>query len=422
MTILSVFSFERIGDRMMTFTVNSELRDKRRVVLPEDGVARPPDEHVRRSNFMTAAVKGTGYNRLATYEIPYELYGLADPTVYTRHWFIAVEQPRLGDFLNRQTHFLKSQSERNKAILSGYTYYGAQLFNTMLRSRAADISELIRTIAFLTYPTALDYAIYEQYAVLHANGLKLPPKSDILKDGEIQHEVIKDIMLENIDWFKDFRKLSLLIRYLYSEFMKIFLKAPRPTVPFTVYRGVRTEHTDTLTYTSTDFWSTSLDPTVTNTFVQPDTGCCVYEIRINPGIPVLFLEPITQFTRELEILLPPGIEYTSSNEVVIKEIYREPGAIQQTIAVIEMTAERFDSSLATYDHLTRVWASERREAGLRLAKSVAKGYVRISPTRSAKRHKPKVSHKSPHSIREHGRTRKLKKWSRGKKYVPVSNE
>ena len=397
----------------MTFTVNSELRDKRRVVLPEDGVERPPAKHVRKSTLMAAAVKGTGYDRLPTYEIPYELYGLADPTVYTRHWFIAVEQPRLGDFLNRQSHFIKSQSERNKAILSGYTYYGAQLFNTMLRSSTVDIYELIRTIAFLTYPTALDYAIYEQYAILHANGLKMPPKSDIFKDGKIQHEVIKDIMLDNIDWFKNFRKLSLLIKYLYSEFMKIFLKAPRSDVPFTVYRGIRTEHMETLTYTSNDFWSTSLDPVVTNTFVHPHTGCCTYEIRINAGIPVLFLEPITQFSRELEILLPPGVQYTSADEVVIKEIYREPDAVPQYIAVIKLTATRFDSSLATYEHLTRVWTNERREAGRSLARSVAKASIRISPTRSVKRYKNKVSLKSPDRTREKGRTRKLKKWSRG---------
>ena len=408
---------------MLSFTVNSELRDKRRVVLPEEGVEyeRPPDEYVRRSTLLAAAVKGTGYDRLPAYEIPYELHGVADPTVYTRHWYIAAEQPRLGDFLNRQTHFLKSQSERNKAILSGYTYYGAQLFNAMLREKSVDVNELVRTIAFLTYPTALDYVIYEQYSILYANGLKMPPKSTLMKGTEIQHDVIKDIILDNIDWFNNFRKLSLLVKYMYSEFMKIFLKAPRSKAPFTVYRGLLTEHQDTLTYTSTDFWSTTLNPMITNTFVNPRTGCCTYEIRVNAGIPVLFLEPVTQFTQELEILLPPGILYESSDEVVIKEIYKEADAASQSIAVIQLTAIRFDDSLATYEHLTRVWKSERREAAFRTAAAITP--IRLTPTRSvtrsAKRRKTKSFRRAPSYASE---TRKLKKWSRRSKRPSISNE
>ncbi len=213
--------------------------------------------------------------------------------------------------------------------------------------------------------------------------------------------------------------------------MKIFLKAPRSKAPFTVYRGLLTEHHDTLTYTSTDFWSTTLNPIITNTFVNPRTGCCTYEIRVNAGIPVLFLEPITQFTQELEILLPPGILYESSDEVVIKEIYKEGDAASQSIAVIQMTASRFDDSLATYDHLIRVWASERREAAVRTAKKSAP--IRLTPTRSVtrsvKRRKTKAFRRAPSysaatatATAATARTRKLKKWSRRSKRPSVSNE
>lgn len=328
------------------------MKEKRPLTTFDAAPVPPPKEHIRVSPLSS--------------DIEYELFGLDDYTQYTKNWFIAFRQPAMAEFLKQQRDFIKHLTFREYEILRTYTFFGDKFLNRFLRQNEENIHELIVEYMLINdVETPIDYQIYDSYDELKRKGVVMPVAKEelIAPDGTLIREYCKRIVRDNSDWFGTFKHIKPLIYDLFVEFMEILLRAPRPTAPITVYRGVVSEHQTSLEFTSLDFWSTSVNPYHTFEFTKTDEfgiECCVYEIVIHPNIPCLFLDPISKVVDEMEILLPPSVFYKSASEVRQKLKYTpELPAFEKSIYTVHLEAISFTTDSLSYELLEKRWGEER---------------------------------------------------------------
>ncbi len=312
----------------------------------------PPKEHIQSS-------------KLSKY-IQDEMFGLKNYTPYTQDWFIATEQPSAFKFIKEHMKFLKNLPYREISILRTYTFFGDKFLNRFLRQNEEDIHDMI--VTYLLYndiQTPLDFQIYDNYYALKKKGLKIDNSREELLDeeGHLQRGLCMKIVRDNSDWFGTFKNIKPMIYDLFVEFMSIMLRAPPLKEPITVYRGVVSEHQKSLEFTSLDFWSTTLNPYHTSEFTKVDTSgveCCVYEIKVYPGIPCLYLGPFSRVVNEMEVLLPPSVFYKSAPSIREKGLY-PPVMIssKQKIYTIALEAISFTTGSLSYKLLEKRWAEER---------------------------------------------------------------
>lgn len=385
-----------------------------------------PADHIRRSPHFP--------------EITHELYGWkeANYTPYTNVWFLSHERPELHDFLHRQEQFYETLRLRELHTLQAYTLYGDRFLNNFLRQSDRDIAELLADmLARKDDPeTPLDYQIYDNFATLQAQGLDLPAYADLmLPSGRLNRAACRDIVRRNQAWFSVFENLKPLIFQLFAEMMDILLRAPRPRAPFVVYRGVSTEHQTSLTFTSTDFWSTSISPDAALDFAKGGTGfdneyCCVYEITVSADVPCMFLNPISKVSGELEILLLPSTVYTSSSRMSRKALYPPAThSIQPYVYTTQLTAVRFDPDTLTYASLEARWAAQRARALKRTHRRLKYGPALNNTARNPKtlRRSKTTKHAAAnvsymparYTVR---RATKRRPWNRREKRLPPNNE
>lgn len=338
----------------------------------------PPKEHIHR------------HPHFKKYK--YQMFGLRDYSEYTDKWLIGYEQRSIDDFLHRQRQFYNTLTIREIQILQTYTLYGDRLLNNFLRQTDKDIESLITAMLSHDTETPLDYQIVDNYARLESVGLKLPPYDDLFirdKDfdqmkkhanlsesarrtfvGQINRAKCRQVVSYNTDWFVNFENIKPMIYALFTEIMDIILRAPRPTAPMKVYRGSGSEHQKSLTFTALDFWSTSISPDAALEFVRGVTGdtstmCCIHEITINPGVPCMFLDPISKIEGEMEILMVPSTIYKSGRVVRKKAIYPLIGDTPLYVYTTELTATDVDPVSVSYKYLERHWAARRARAAKR---------------------------------------------------------
>ena len=145
----------------------------------------------------------------------------------------------------------------------------------------------------------------------------------------------------------------------------MILRAPRPRAPIKVYRGMGSERQKSLRFTAMDFWSTSISPEAALEFARGvtrsySTICCIYEITINPGVPCMFLDPISKVENEMEILMVPSTIYKSAADVRKKGLYPMKGMDKPIyIYTVELEAVGIDPTSVSYGHLERHWAAQR---------------------------------------------------------------
>jgi hypothetical protein len=389
------------GETLSTFGMGG-LRTIHRS-LPED-LTPPPRAHIRRHPYFK--------------KYKYQMFGLSDYTPYTDQWLIGYDQPALEDFLKQQIKFHDTLTFREIQILQTYTLYGDRLMNNFLRQQSdRDIETLIRSMLIQDTETPLDYQIVDNYTQLKSAGLTMPPYEKLFfrdeefnelkthtlvsetlrKDfiGLVNRHVCRQVVLDNREWFSDFNNIKPMVYTLFTEIMDVILRAPRPKTPIKVYRGMGSERQKSLTFTAMDFWSTSISPDAAMEFVRGDTGmtnelCCIHEITVNPGVPCIFLDPISKIAGEMEILMVPSTIYKSSSVVRKKGVYppTTAGWNPLYVYVTELTATGLDLKSVSYAHLERRWAAQKatatKRAHRRYKYTVAAGRNPKSARRTAK--------------------------------------
>jgi hypothetical protein len=317
----------------------------------------------------------------------HQLFGLKDYRPYTDRWLIGYDQPALTDLLDRQDKFYASLSYREMQMLQTYTLFGDRLLNNFLRQTREDIKGLITTMLRNDMETPLDYQIVDRYMGLKSAGLWMPPYEEMFIRNEEFDQLMarigvsesmrsqfigminrircREVVMRNQEWFSDFKNIKPMLYDLFTEIMDVILRAPRPRAPIKVYRGMGSERQKSLRFTAMDFWSTSISPKAAMEFARGVTHnnrtlCCIYEITVNPGVPCMFLDPISKVANEMEILMVPSTIYKSAAEVRKKGMYPMKGLDKPIyIYTVELEAVGIDPTSVSYGHLERHWAAQR---------------------------------------------------------------
>jgi hypothetical protein len=162
--------------------------------------------------------------------------------------------PLSDAFKKEQEEFLKSLTPDEQKILTSYTRHGDEIINPVLRESPTRPGLNVRV---------------EQLKKRHPTDNKL---------GFIPSFV--------------------------SDFMKIIKRAPTLKEELTLYRGIRAE--TYRTPNEAEVVSTTYNSQIAEIFgPEKADKCCRITLHVKPGVRVLWLEPITKWSGESEILLIP---------------------------------------------------------------------------------------------------------------------
>jgi hypothetical protein len=116
-------------------------------------------------------------------------------------------------------------------------------------------------------------------------------------------------------------------RYV-KKFQDLMKRVPPVTTPFRVFRGVAPEDDEIKVYPLRGFSSTSYDPFTASIdiFTNQESKCCVMDITLEKDVRALWIEPISHFEQEREIL----IDSTNVSTVIDKTPSRKYIARVQT--------------------------------------------------------------------------------------------
>ena len=246
-----------------------------------------------------------------------------------RAFFIPVEQRGLEGWLVRQEKYIESLSLRDLEILKSYTSHGDRLVNGYCRGSLDDIGDLI-TAMVGEENVPLAYSFYDQYREYSKKGLALEPRKEYVdEEGEINMPTFKTTLMRNLDFFRKAKNIGTLLEQYKQDLVRIISNSPKLTSPIVTYRGIQSEaHLSSSKFKNVDFLSTTLDPfsvlPFTQEFKDPSgkTGatfnCCVYEMTINKTVPCMYMQFISNYANEFEVLVPPGMEVSLGKEVRVK--------------------------------------------------------------------------------------------------------
>lgn len=262
-----------------------------------------------------------------------------------RTFLVPVYQPFLAKWIADQTAYITSLPPRPAFVLRAYSRHGDVLVNRYLRKQRTDVGGLIDA-SIEAHSIPFQYQIYDNYDILQKRyKARMPPKKDLKRmDPESYVSLVDD----NRAIFKTDDVILLLMKGFFQDLMRIFLKAPRLPHSVLTYRGLKSEtHVKELRFRTPDFQSTSINPYSANLFAEqldyvadgkvlrrrtPKASlrrhghmrCCMYEIRVEPSVPCLYMESGSYFHGEYELLLPPGIDMELSNTIQVRTIVYPP--------------------------------------------------------------------------------------------------
>lgn len=225
--------------------------------------------------------------------------------------FIDVEE--IQSFLTEQSNFLKSLSVREIFNLKYYTQEAYKVIMNFIEG-TFQVKQLTHDIIYKN--TLFHFQFLDYFK-------KNPVFNDITVDTsnfKSFHSFIQSNYLKfTIDIYNE------IIQKFIEEINEIFKKAPRIKKELFVYRGVQDNYISaeviknkTRGYFTTDrFTSTSLFANKIMSFLDEKKGV-LYEIKLEKGVPVIFLEGITFHPLEYEVLLPIGaklfIDYANKKQ------------------------------------------------------------------------------------------------------------
>lgn len=206
-------------------------------------------------------------------------------------------------WLRRQIAYIHGLNNADKIILAAYTYLGDTFLNAFLRGMfdAPKFLSAMRreplTGAFHTY-------------ILMRRGLTL----ESVRRGEF----MEDLERNYVAYLEAYR----------DDLQRVITSAPRPSRAIKVFRGIKhaeymiaeLERSDL--FETQDFQSTSLSDMRAVDFSRYHEMFGKYkygtvmEIVLDELTPCLFMEPVSKFDQEMEILLPMGLRFKHSQTLV----------------------------------------------------------------------------------------------------------
>ena len=225
--------------------------------------------------------------------------------------FIDVEE--IQAFLTEQSNFLKSLSVREIFNLKYYTQNAYKIIMNFIEG-TFDVKQITHDIIYkntLFHFQFLDY--FKRNPVF--NNITVDTSNFQNFHSFIQSNYVKFTM----DMYNE------IIQNFIEEINEIFKKAPRIKKELFVYRAVQDNYISAEViknktrgyFTTNRFTSTSLFANKIMSFLDEKKGV-LYEIKLEKGVPVIFLEGITFHPLEYEVLLPIGaklfIDYANKKQ------------------------------------------------------------------------------------------------------------
>jgi len=205
----------------------------------------------------------------------------------------------IQSIFKEQDKFFKSLSVREVFNLKHYTFHGDNVLNSYINN-TLNISNINidynnETTFFYQF---LDYFIANPIY----NGNKVPIDDD---------EKFIDFLKNNYYKF-DMSIYTYILNLYIKEIKAIFDKAPKNKQKFYVYRGVNDNYISKKVaqnkskgyFTSDRYVSTSLFINEALRFIGNGNDNIIYEIAIEPNVPIIFMQSISYVKNEFEVLLP----------------------------------------------------------------------------------------------------------------------
>ena len=150
------------------------------------------------------------------------------------------------------------------------------------------------------------------------------------KTSQMERTRIYSVILKNIMFFTPELIHKATLR-LHNTINKIILNAPVTKKRMTLYRGDRggwKRNKINQSFSEPSFVSTSLSMKIAQNFMKDDRStnkCCLYNISVEPGCKILYLDGITQCNGELEFLIGSDTNFkiTQEQTLNIRTIYDE---------------------------------------------------------------------------------------------------
>jgi hypothetical protein len=252
-------------------------------------------------------------------KIVWSKYTLEDDEIYmtddrTKHDTLLYQDDSLDLFwFKKQALFIDGLTDREVFLLKSYTRNGDEVINSLFKKNSKElVPELMRIVKKLQTPRI---------------------------DGVERINIFDPVKLTTITTSN---VISIAVKYA-NEVFAIFKKAPPIENPMRVFRGLTpADGEETLTvFPLRGITSTTYNPmghvldtyTRNNSYlnklnIKPQlpllSNCCVYDMVLRPGVRAIWLEPITEFNGEQEIVLLPSIIQASYSHPR-KKIYAPKG-------------------------------------------------------------------------------------------------
>lgn len=248
-----------------------------------------------------------------------------------RGLFVPLDISGLRGWLDRQKAYFEGLSIREKDIINSYTSHGDRLVNAYCRGSVGDVRDLVLAMS-VNESVPLAHSFYDQFHLIQRKFPKdVIHKKDYYKyeDGILDMVKIGNFFASQISFFGNAANIATLLEQYKQDLLKIIDGAPRLTSDLVVYRGIQSEaHLTDSDYKNIDFLSTTLDPAsvlpFTTTFedksgeTRAKFHCCVYEMTLHKSVPCIYMQFISEFSDEFEVLVPPGMNISLGKEVQVK--------------------------------------------------------------------------------------------------------
>ncbi len=229
------------------------------------------------------------------------------------------KESRLREIISKELpsdSYIARSAERTTKLVSGRN---GEIIRTFLDKYTDDVGYKLMN-GFLRNRGTIDEGLF-QYMALRQDWLR-PYLDGPPKDGEV------------------FATLEEFTRYFITQIHLLIDASPRVETPFVVYRGqgslgrVLSSKKNQL-YKSTGFLSTSISGIKSLGFVSMHDGV-LFRIIVPPGSRLLYMEPITVFKEEYELLIDHNATFAVAGPVVSRE-YNMKRFGEVTLVLVQST-------------------------------------------------------------------------------------
>ena len=258
------------------------------------------------------------------------------PSVLTREELF--DSPKMEKWRKSHEEYIH-RDKRTLATVLGYTYVGDRLVNAYLRGVSPDYKHYILQLTLSEGDLPFAYQLYDHYDFLKKHGLPMPEKDTLMKDGELDMKVLKAFFDKYYEKFNTPFVMNRIIKSYADDLHEIIKNAPRFGNTLSTYRGVKNEdflEAGALSYINRSFSSSSLSNTEAAKFTNPygKYKCCMYNIKIDKSVPVLCIDSVSKYPKELEVLISNNVMFRYFVDVKHREVPGQGYILQRHIDII----------------------------------------------------------------------------------------